>query len=213
VSALGVLLAAGLALLLLVQWGDLDTVVFSGTKSLALRAITTPFYGGDLPHGFRVTLISLSILAAMLGVVALVRPLRHPVLLLVACVAMVAAFVLVAFQWNDNDLFTAPNLGVLRLRWKWASLTIFSAFALSGAGALVWLGLFVASVRPKRCPDCAERVRRSAIDCPHCGYRFPLSRGLKRCEACERPIKAEARVCRYCHHRVGEPAEQMASAP
>jgi hypothetical protein len=40
---------------------------------------------------------------------------------------------------------------------------------------LSWLGVLILRLLPpggKRCPECAEQVKRSACVCKHCGYRF-----------------------------------------
>lgn len=189
------LAAVVVPVLFLLTWGHLYFV---------FPLVTRPFHGGDLPPGMRVAVFSLSGLVVILGVVALLRPSRYPALLLLACLAMAAEVVLIAVEFNNNSLFDA--------RWHWDSATVIAAFAVSGAGAFIWLRLFATSLRGKQCPDCAERVPQSVIDCPHCGYRFLLSDHLKRCEACQRPVKAEARVCRYCHHRFGEPTEPSSGA-
>ena len=197
VAAIATLAAAILPLSLLLTWGHLYGLDFA--------PLFQAFHGGDLPAWFRTALLSLSGVAVIVGIVAVFRPSRYPLLALLACLAMLAQVVLIVVEWNSDSVFVDT-------RWHWASGTVIAALAVGGAGAALWLGLFVSSVRGKRCPDCAERVPRPTIDCPHCGYRFPLSGRLKRCEACQRPVKAEARVCRYCHHRVGEPVEPSRGA-
>jgi hypothetical protein len=192
VAVLATLSALVVPLLLLATWGHVYDRPSAGL---------VPFHGDDLQRGFRNGVFVLSGITVVIGTVAILQPGRYPALLLVATGAMAAEAVLIAVEWNNGSLFGR------QLRWDWAPTTLVAALAASGVAALLWLALLVATLQGKRCPDCAERVRRSTIDCPHCGYRFPLSPHMKRCEACERPIKAEARVCRYCRHRFGEPVE------
>jgi hypothetical protein len=200
VSTLGVLLALGVFVLLFVRWGHLYRLGRDVTPATAVA----PFTGTDLPDWFQTAVVLLTAVVVGVGVIAFLRPLRYPPMLLLACIAMAAQAAVVALVWPDDHIFPRPA------GWRWIAATIAVAFALTGAGAVTWLGLFVAALRPsKRCPDCAEYVRRSEIDCPHCGYQFPLASGFKRCESCHRPIKAEAHVCRYCRHRVGEPVERV----
>jgi len=188
-TVLGVLAAVSVPLLLLLSWGH----VGGGA-----------FHGSDLQRSFRIELIALSGVVVVLGIAGILRPI-HPAALLLCAAAMAAELVVIVIEWNNKNVFN------LDLVWHWAPATLIAGLVLSGVGLAVWLGLFVTSVARKACPDCAETVPRNAIDCPHCGYRFPLSRGFKRCGSCERPVKAEARVCRFCNHRFGEQVERVSS--
>lgn len=187
-TALAVVLAAAVPCLLFLTWGDyLDP------------SPIRPFKGTALQGSFQIELIALSALTVAVGVFGLLRPMR-PAVLLVCCVAMAAEVVIIAAEWN-NPSALSRNVG-----WRWANGTVVLAFALSGVAIAAWLGLLVSgALGRKKCPDCAEKVRRGAIDCPRCGYHFSLPPRLKRCEQCERPVKAEARVCRYCKHRFVSP--------
>jgi RNA polymerase subunit RPABC4/transcription elongation factor Spt4 len=208
-SVLGILAAAGVALLLLATWGHIETIT-GGSNGLG-PTVRRSFSGGDLPEGFQVALIALSGAVIAAGVIATLRPARYPLLLAGACLATIAQIVLVVFEWLRTDLFSSlySQANVLSVDWSFTSRTLIAALVLGGVGACIWLALTAAAVARKVCPDCAERVPSGTIECPHCGYEFPLPAGLKRCETCHRAVKAEARVCRYCRHRFGEPVEQM----
>jgi hypothetical protein len=43
------------------------------------------------------------------------------------------------------------------------------------------------------CPKCAEKVKRDAIACKHCGNEL-----LKKCNKCAETIKLEAKICKHC---------------
>jgi hypothetical protein len=174
-AALGIVAAVTVPLLLLATWGHVYTPGY-GSR---IRA----FHGGDFPAGVRIGLFLLSAGVVIAGIVAFARPLRYPVLLMAACLAMAAEVGLIVVELNSNSLFYPEA-------WRFATSTVVIAFAVSGVWAALWFALFWAAIRGKQCEDCAERVRRSAVDCPHCGYQFPLSGHMKRCEACRRPIKA-----------------------
>jgi hypothetical protein len=200
---LGIAMAVIVPLLLLVHWGHVHI------RLVSLETVSRAFDGSDLQQGFRTELIVLSGVVVAAGLILIFRPLQ-PAALLLCCAATIAQIVLIAIEWNTHALFAAEraNPYFLNVRWSWASTTLLAALVTSGVGLAAWLGLLALSASGKRCPDCAERVRRDAIDCPHCGYQFQPPRGLKRCEACQRPVKADARVCRYCNHRFGEPVER-----
>lgn len=191
-AALGIVAALVVPLLLLATWGHLYTHGFGSV----IRA----FHGGDLPGAVRLALFALSAGVVVVGLVAVARPLRYPGLLLVAGLAMAGEVGLIVLELNSTSLFGNDA-------YRFAAPTIVAGVVVGGVGAVIWFALFSASVRGQRCPDCAERVQQTAIECPYCGYEFPLSGHTKRCEACRRPVKAEARVCRFCHHRFGEPVE------
>jgi hypothetical protein len=190
-AALGIVAALIVPLLLLATWGHLYTYGFDYVIGV--------FHGGALPAAVRVALFALSASVVAVGLLALARPFSYPILLLLAGLAMAAEVGLIVVEVNRTDLFVDA--------YRFATRTIVAGVAVGAVGAVVWFGLFWATVRGKNCPDCAEWVRRTAIECPYCGYEFPLSKRAKRCETCRRPVKAEARVCRYCHHRFGEPVE------
>ena len=195
-SALGLLLAAGVPLSLLLVWGHVSTY----PDVPPFQTVVTAFHGSALPGAFQIELIALSGVVVAISALAILRPV-HPVMLLLCGAAMAAEIILLGFEASSHDVFSSA--------WRWTDATLVAVFVLSGLGLAVWLGMFVSALTGRKCPDCAERVRRTVIDCPHCGYRFPPPRGFKRCEACQRPVKSEAHVCRYCHHRFGEPVERV----
>jgi hypothetical protein len=210
-SMLGIVTAAGVAVLLLADWGSIQTLTFSGSTPVQA---TQTFRGTDIQQSFQIALIALSSTAIVLGLVSLVRPLRYPPLLLAAAMVMLADVVLIALQWTSTQLPTSVTIAqpdYVRISWGWQSSTLAAALALAGLGASALLGLTFATSVGKRCPDCAERVQRGTMDCPFCGCKFALSHHQKRCEACHLPVKADARVCRHCHHRFGEPVQPVAS--
>ena len=156
-------------------------------------------------------LIALAGVVVVIGLSSLVRVL-HPVLLVVCCLAMAAGGVLMGIQLSRNDLFplVVRGGGALNRSWGWSPVP-YVAVGVSLLGAAVWIGALIASRITKQCPDCAERVRRDAVDCPYCGYGFALPVGLKRCDNCRRPVNSEARVCRYCHRRLDEVVSSVSS--
>lgn len=191
-TALAALLAAAVPFLLLLTWGHYSdpSVTFKGTA---------------LQSSFEIELIALSAVTVLVGAAGLLRQL-HPAALLVCCIAMTAEAVLIAIEWNSHSAL-GPNEP-----WRWATPTLVLAVTLSGLGIAAWLGLLITrSPTGKKCPDCAERVRSSVIDCPKCGYHFALPAHLKRCGSCQRPVKAEARFCRFCKQRFDEPVKVPAS--
>jgi RNA polymerase subunit RPABC4/transcription elongation factor Spt4 len=200
-SAVGVLLATSVPLLLLATWGHLYAVEVV-KDSPGFPTVVTAVNGSVLSQSVEIALIALSCLVVGLGLAAIVRAI-HPALLALCGAAMAAELVLILVRWNAHGLFVRRNVDVGAFHWTLGPAWI-AAVILSAAGLTVWLGLFVENLVGVRvCPDCAEPISRAAVDCPHCGYKLPLSGGSKRCEACQRPVKAEAKVCRHCGHRFG----------
>ena len=208
VAAFAVVLAVAVPITLLANWGRLRTIMPDPYISGVTRTRVTSFGAEVFPAWFRSGLLAVCLVIAVLGLVLLVRALPRSVLLLCA-VALGAVIAGIVIETNRPALFRAAPGADATVRWHLATATVVAALALAGAGLLLWLVLFLRSLMRKVCPDCAERISRRAVDCPVCGYEFPLPVGLKRCEQCHRPVKAEARVCRHRQHRFGE---TMASA-
>jgi hypothetical protein len=185
--------------MLLVTWGRISWATFdtSGIQSFA---------GTDLRGALPIMLLAAAGVSALVAGVALIRPLRYPLLLLIGGLASLGALVLVVIESQRRSI---PFVGLVDLNqtthrsWHWLTGTMVLVIALTAVSAVVWMMLSVLSwSRP--CPDCAERVSRSAINCPHCGYEFRLPAGQKRCPDCRQPVKAQARVCRHCGSRFDE---------
>jgi ribosomal protein L40E len=203
-SALGVLLAASVPLLLLATWGHLHAVVLVNGPAL-VRTVVTSYNSSVLSQPVEIALIVLSCVVIGLGLLTAISRSIHPALLALCATAMAVELVLIVVRWNAHGLFVRSSLEVYELHWTFGPAWI-AAVILSAAGSAVWFGLFIVSlVNVPVCPDCAEPIPRRAVDCPHCGYKLPLSSGSKRCEACHQPVKAEAKVCRHCGHRFGVP--------
>lgn len=205
-AALGLLSAASVPVLVwLLPWGHVYTLI----DVLPPHTLVQTLHGSDLPRGFQIELIALSGVVAAIAVIAILRSI-HPAVLLLCAAAMAAEIVLINIESGHHFFSSAPaSLAIARVSWTSVSATLIAAFVMSGLGLAAWLGMFVvASASGTECPDCAEQVRRGVIDCPHCGYKFPLPGHLRRCEACQRLVKAQARVCRHCHHRFGDPVER-----
>jgi len=207
-TLVGLLLAVAVPFTLLAHWGRLHLTV---RDPQALHTVTTTFGSGAFPAWFRFGLIALSGLVVAFGIVALTRP--RPWLLLCCCLALGAELVLIVVEANSQSLFEDKvlNADTLNVVYGLSSTTIAAALILSGAALLAMLASLVASLRKQTCPDCAERVRRSDIDCPHCGYHLALPSGMKRCDECDRVVKEQARVCRHCGHRFDQAPEQVST--
>lgn len=204
-TILGVVAAVVVPLLLLLTWGHTELSVYRSAASYAVIRTTRSFDGGDLASSFRLKLLCLSGAVVLLGALSMIRPAHHRVIGLLAGLAMTAQVVVIAIELNSSDLSHAAfqNPNVDNFVAQFSSPVYVAAFVASGGGALIWLALAALSTNHKVCPDCASRVQRSAINCPHCDYEFPLQSGLKRCEECRRPVSSEALVCRHCKHRFG----------
>ena len=53
----------------------------------------------------------------------------------------------------------------------------------------------------KKCPQCAELVKKAAVKCRFCQYEFkPTIVGNKDCPSCGQSVMREAVRCKHCGH-------------
>jgi hypothetical protein len=138
--------------------------------------------------------LALAGIGAGVGLLGVVLGGRLPfVLALLGAVSAMALIVLLAYRSG-----TQPSLPLPAARYETEvapTLAIIAAACLLAASLVV-----VAGSRVKTCPDCAERISRSADLCPHCGHLFAPPHGWKRCPHCHGKARERARVCKHCRH-------------
>lgn len=53
----------------------------------------------------------------------------------------------------------------------------------------------------KKCPQCAEVVKKQAKICRYCSHDFyKVEDGGRKCPQCAEVVKKQAKICRYCGH-------------
>jgi hypothetical protein len=183
-AILGVLAAAIVPLTLLMTWGHLSQDVGYASS----HTVVTSFNGSVLSRSIEIALIAISCAVVALGVIAVFRTI-HPAFLALCAAAMAAELGLILIRLDQPGLFSYlhANPNVVNFHWKFGPVSI-AAETVSAIGLAAWLGLLLTAViRARTCPDCAERIPRSAIDCPHCGFKLLLPGGLRRCVS--RPVE------------------------
>jgi hypothetical protein len=197
-SALGAVLAICVPLSLALTWGTVQQDYSGG------RVVHGTFNASILSHPLEIALLALSVVVILLAVVIHARRL-WPFVVALGTLAMAGAAAIILVRLNERGLFNRwKGPGITKVSWDFDVGAVMAVSA-AIAGLVVWGALWVLSLR-RRCPDCASLTDASALNCPHCGYRFPLPKNLRRCENCEAPVKVEAHVCRYCRYRFDEPA-------